>query len=102
MKIKNCPFLIDESNLNLAFFVDPSKYNIKYLNNQHLTYKVNYANSTVTIYTEDLSYEPIEFIELDRKAVYFAYKTETLLIFSGKKSNKRLNLINVYEAILDT
>jgi hypothetical protein len=93
LKIKNFNVLINEEQASCGLVVNNKDYDLHFFNNEHLHYEVDYHNKVIHVTSRK---DKVSFLGLDNKIMYYAFKTETLIILTGDKNNYS----NVYEAIL--
>ncbi len=96
MLISKYNVLINKEQASCGLLVDYSDYDFSFFDNQDLNYEVDYKKSCIYVFSEN---HKISFQKTDKELMYYALKTESLIIFTGdRKGNK--NLKKAYEATL--
>lgn len=96
MEIKNYDVLINEKQASCGLVVDPDEYDISFFKDEYLKYDVDSELGVIRVYSDK---DTIIFLNIDRKLVYYAYKTESLIIFIGGRHKSR-HISYVYEACM--
>lgn len=96
MKIKSYDVIIDEQQASCGLVVDPTEYDISFFKNENLQYKIDTEKKTIDVFSDKIK---VSFCKIDKKLIYYAFKTETLIIFIGNRDGSR-HFIGAYEACL--
>jgi hypothetical protein len=96
MEIKNYDVLINEKQASCGLVVDPTEYDISFFKDEFLKYEVDNTLNVIRVYSDKNS---ISFTNIDERLVYYAYKTETLVILVGGRTGPK-HFTYVYEACL--
>jgi len=96
MEIKDYDVLINEKQASCGLVVDPGQYNINFFNDEYLQYEVDTNEMKINIFSDK---NKISFLQIDKKLMLYAFKTETLVIFVGNRKGPK-HYSNVYEATI--
>lgn len=96
MLIKNYDVLINEKEASCGLVINSKEYNINGFKGKDLEYEVDYDHNCIRVFSEKYK---VTFCNADKRLLYYAFKTETLIIFV-KDSPHGHNYHQVYEAVL--
>lgn len=85
MKIKNYEVVINEKNAQCGLVVNIEEYDISFLDNLTLTYKVETESKEIQIFNEKNEHV-LTFYNIDDELTYYAFKTIDLAIMAGRTS----------------
>ncbi len=97
MEIKKYEILINEEQASFGFVVNENLYDISFFKDKFLNYEINYDKKFINIYSDS---HKISFKNIDAKLLYYAFKTESLIIFITNKTQE-FQFNSAYEAKLE-
>jgi hypothetical protein len=97
MEIKKYEILINEEQASFGLIVKEYDYDISFFKDKFLNYDIHYDKKCINIYSDS---HKISFKNIDAKFIYYAFKTESLIIFTNNHpTSNKFNF--AYEAKLE-